>query len=193
MINAYQKRFSVGVAVLLAAGAMIVHPALAQNSATVGANNVTNVTSDAMIVTQVKKALGDNPVTRGYDIKVQSRDGIVQLAGVVDSAAQKVTAETVVRGVGGVNEVDNTLGIIGEPATLGVAISDSDINKQVRTALLSDSRTRDRQISVKTSDRVVALGGFVSSERDKEVAEALAEGVAGVIKVQNELVVAKDH
>src|SRR5215831_3695411 len=64
---------------------------------------------DTTLVTRVKAALVGNPVTKAREIHVEVFRGQVQLAGFVDSAAEKSEAERVAREVSGVKSVRNDL------------------------------------------------------------------------------------
>lgn len=69
-------------------------------------------------------------------------------------------------------------------------VDDATLNTKVNSALVSDPVTKARQIDVEVSKGVVQLNGFVDSEAAKERAEDVAEGVAGVTDVRNNLEVA---
>ena len=69
------------------------------------------VVDDSVVTTKVKAALVSEPTTKARDITVVTREGIVQLSGFVDSAAEKATAAEVAQGVRGVKEVRNDLQI----------------------------------------------------------------------------------
>lgn len=64
---------------------------------------------DSIVTTRVKSALVANPVTKARQINVSTAEGIVQLSGFVDSAAEKSTATEVARSVPGVRLVQNDL------------------------------------------------------------------------------------
>jgi hypothetical protein len=69
------------------------------------------VIDDGMITTTVKANLAADPVTSALAIKVETRDGRVQLGGWVDSAAAKTQAARVAAAVQGVTAVQNNLDI----------------------------------------------------------------------------------
>jgi len=60
---------------------------------------------------------------------------------------------------------------------------------QVEEKLASDERTKDRTIEVSAQAGKVTLRGGVASDDEKAAAEAIAQSVAGVDVVINELVV----
>ena len=64
---------------------------------------------DSVITTKVKAALVEDPVTKAYQINVETFKGEVQLSGFVDSAQAKAKAGEVARGVKGVISVKNNL------------------------------------------------------------------------------------
>lgn len=66
---------------------------------------------DTVITTKVKTALIANPVTKARQINVDTHDGVVQLSGFVDSAAEKAEAGRVASQVGGVADVHNELSV----------------------------------------------------------------------------------
>jgi hyperosmotically inducible protein len=67
------------------------------------------VVDDTVITAKVKTALAADPVVAAHEVNVQTREGVVQLAGFVDNADQKSKASEVTRRVAGVKNVDNQL------------------------------------------------------------------------------------
>ncbi len=64
---------------------------------------------DTTITTTVKSKLAADKGASLTRIQVDTDRGVVQLSGVVDSAAEKARAEQIARGVGGVKSVKNNL------------------------------------------------------------------------------------
>lgn len=64
---------------------------------------------DSVITSKVKKRLYKDKTTSGWDIKVATKDGIVQLSGFVKSEAEKAKAGELAKGVNGVKSVSNDL------------------------------------------------------------------------------------
>jgi len=64
---------------------------------------------DTTITTKVKAAIFEDPTLKTLQINVETRDGVVQLAGFVDSAQNVKKAAEVARGVKGVKSVKNDL------------------------------------------------------------------------------------
>jgi hyperosmotically inducible protein len=66
---------------------------------------------DSALTAKVKSALIDDPSTKAGDINVETRQGVVQLSGFVESQAQKDAAAKVAGAVKGVKSVQNGLSI----------------------------------------------------------------------------------
>ena len=66
---------------------------------------------DTVVTTKVKSALFADPVIKGFDLKVETRKGAVQLSGFVDNQAQIDRAITATRGVEGVRSVENSISL----------------------------------------------------------------------------------
>jgi len=64
---------------------------------------------DATISTKVKAELIESQSLKGFDIHVETMQGVVQLSGFVATPQQKIDAERVARGVTGVHGVRNTV------------------------------------------------------------------------------------
>jgi hyperosmotically inducible periplasmic protein len=146
---------------------------------------------DAAVTAKVKAALIDNPATKARQINVDTSHGVVQLNGMVDSAAEKQAAADSAKMVMGVASVDNNLEVRSGERTAGAVVDDTTITAKVKAALIADKRIKARQVEVKTYKGVVTLGGFVATATEKQAAEDVAEDVAGVVKVDNGIVVNK--
>jgi hyperosmotically inducible protein len=144
-----------------------------------------NALDDATVTAKVKTALIENKATKAHQIDVDTRNGVVQLNGFVDTADAKSEAESAARTVSGVKSVQNNLQVRSGERTMGNALSDAEITAKVKSALIGDSRTKAYQIEVKTYKGVVSLGGFVASSAEKDAAEDVAKNVNGVAKVEN--------
>lgn len=66
---------------------------------------------DTVITGKVKAALAADPVVAAHQVNVEVREGVVQLAGYVDTSEQKSRAAEVARGVSGVRDVRNDLDV----------------------------------------------------------------------------------
>jgi hyperosmotically inducible protein len=69
------------------------------------------VVDDSTLTAKVKTALIADETTKGTQINVETRDGVVQLAGFVNTDAERDRATQVARGISGVKDVRNDLEI----------------------------------------------------------------------------------
>lgn len=74
-----------------------------------GSRSAGTVIDDAAVTARVKAALTANDVTKARQINVETRNGVVQLHGFVDSAREANEAVREASSVPGVNEVRNDL------------------------------------------------------------------------------------
>lgn len=168
---------------------------------------------DATITASVKAKLLADDRTKGFDVNVDTRNGIVTLKGGADSQAAKLAAGQLAGQAEGVVLVKNEL-IVATPdtearqdantATLsgevrekmdeaGDGIDDAWITSKVKTQLLADDQVKGTQINVDTKGNVVTLTGTAPSAEARAKAIELAKatrGVRGVVAAQ--LRVAKD-
>lgn len=168
---------------------------------------------DATITASVKTKLLADDRTKGFDVNVDTRNGIVTLTGGADTQAAKLAAGQLAGQAEGVVLVKNEL-IVATPdtearqdantATLsgevrekmdeaGDGIDDAWITSKVKTQLLADDQVKGTQINVDTQGNVVTLTGTAPSAEARAKAIELAKatrGVRGVVAAQ--LRVAKD-
>jgi len=69
----------------------------------------------------------------------------------------------------------------------GEYVADSVISAKVKSAIFSDSTLKVNEINVETFKGVVQLSGFVRSQADIDEAVKVAQGVAGVKSVKNDM------
>lgn len=144
---------------------------------------------DTVITASVKSALMAEPDVKSLDLQVETRKGVVQLSGYVDSLSQIDRALAVVRGVSGVTGVENGVSVKSGSATMGSRIDDTAVTGRVKAALLADPDIKSLDISVLTVEGSVQLTGFVDSRAQVDRAAALAGAAEGVRSVKNELTV----
>lgn len=70
----------------------------------------------------------------------------------------------------------------------GEVVGDAAITAKVKAAILAEPGLSSFQINVNTTDGAVTLGGSVDSQSHLDRAKELAGAVAGVKKVENQLV-----
>ena len=69
------------------------------------------VVDDSEITAKVKSALAGDPRTKAHQINIETRNGVVQLSGFVDTSEAKSTAEELARSVENVKSVDNEIDV----------------------------------------------------------------------------------
>jgi osmotically-inducible protein OsmY len=67
------------------------------------------VVDDSVITTKIKSELAGDEFLKSFQISVETRKGIVELSGFVDSQNAKDKAGQIAHGVGGVRSVKNAL------------------------------------------------------------------------------------
>jgi hyperosmotically inducible protein len=167
--------------------------------------------SDASINAAVKTRLMKDKVARGASIDVDTKDGVVTIAGAVPTAADKARIGRLVRATTGVKSVTNNLTVSGAATTTAPgkdetkivikddatpkvkqaakAVSDGSITTAVKTRLMTDSVGRGTSIGVDTKDGVVTITGAVPAQADKARIGQLVEKTTGVKSVVNNLTV----
>lgn len=138
---------------------------------------------DTVITTKVKSALLKDTGLESLDIKVETRKGVVQLSGFVDSQNQMDRAMTVAQGIDGVSNVDNKIRIKARDTSVGAKVDDSVISTKVKAALISDPIIKSFDIGVVTRDGEVQLSGFVEDQTQIDRAIELAREVENVKNV----------
>ncbi len=138
---------------------------------------------DTVITTKVKSALLKDTGLESLDIKVETRKGVVQLSGFVESQNQMDRAMTVAQGIDGVSNVDNKIRIKTKDASVGAKIDDSVITTKVKAEFISDPIIKSFDIGVVTRDGEVQLSGFVEDQTQVDRAIEVARGVEGVKSV----------
>lgn len=146
---------------------------------------------DSVVSAQVKSALLADPDIKGFDFKIATRKGEVQLSGFVDNQAQLDRALVVTQAVTGVKSIDNKVSLKGAATTIGNKVDDSIVTTQVKAALLADANIKSLDIAVVTRQGVVQLSGFVNNQIQIERAIEVARGIEGVSRVSNEMSIKK--
>ena len=144
---------------------------------------------DAVITSSVKSVLVADDLVKSLDLQVETRKGVVQLSGFVDSQAQIDQAVALTRAVAGVTDNENGITLKGPSSTVGTAIDDTTITGRVKTALLADPGIKRFDISVLTHKGEVQLTGFVNSQAQIDQASQLASAAEGARSVKNELMI----
>lgn len=158
---------------------------------------------DAAITASIKTRLLADERTKGFDVNVDTHNGIVTLTGGADSQGAKQAAQQLAGEVEGVVLIKNELIVAADDsearqdadtATMsgevrekmdeaGDGIDDAWITSKVKTQLLADAAVKGTQIDVDTKANVVTLTGTAESQAAKDAAIRIAAGTKGVNKV----------
>jgi osmotically-inducible protein OsmY len=143
--------------------------------------------SDSDIQKDVVAELKMEPNLRDDDIAVGVRDGVVTLAGWVDSYADKWRAERVVGKVKGVKALVNDLEVrLASPARR----SDPELARAAVDTLRWNVLVPDDRIQVVVEDGWITLRGEVQWAYQREEAERAVRNLAGVNGISNLITVA---
>ena len=146
---------------------------------------------DTVVTAKVKSALLADPDIKGFDIKVETRKGLVQLSGFVDNQTQIDRVLSAARAVDGAKAVENGMVIKDGKATVGNKVDDSIVTTRVKTVLLADPNMKSFDVAVVTNKGDVQLSGFVNNQMQIDRAVELARAVDGVQRVTNEMSIKK--
>jgi hyperosmotically inducible protein len=147
---------------------------------------------DSIITTKVKSKLLADPDIKGFDLKVETHKGDVQLSGFVGNQAQIDRSIMLTHSVEGVKNVDNRVSLKSNNATtVGIKIDDSIVTSKIKSSFLADPDIKSFDIAVVTHNGEVQLSGFVDHQTQIDRAIDVARRTEGVHNVINELQVKK--
>jgi hyperosmotically inducible periplasmic protein len=146
---------------------------------------------DTVVTTKVKSALLGDQEIKAFDIKVETRKGVVLLSGFVDSQFQMDRVVSVVRAVEGVKATESGMTLRDSKVTVGNKVDDSIVTTRVKSALLSDPGVNSADIAVATSKGEVQLSGFVDSQAQIDRALVVTRAVEGTQGIVNEMSIKK--
>ncbi|GFE81249.1 hypothetical protein GCM10011487_32490 [Steroidobacter agaridevorans] len=153
----------------------------------------TQAVSDTALTAKVKSALAADSAVKAKDIEVETRDGIVQLSGFVESDDAISAAVLRARSVNGVDEVRNDLVVRNEDRPAQQPVSDTVIAARVRSSLGNVEMDDESDVNVEVSAGVVQLSGFVTSVEEKARAGDAASAVPGVRDVENNIALTEEQ
>jgi hyperosmotically inducible protein len=148
------------------------------------------VVQDSNITTKVKSKLANDPALNLFRIDVDTRQGVVTLAGNVPTEDRKRRAADLTASTEGVSLVENLLQVGSKKKTQ--MFEDAVITSKITSGLIRNPSTHALTIDVETTRGQVVLTGQVQSEAEKKEAEQIARGTNGVVSVENQLKVAID-
>ncbi|MBU4526305.1 MAG: BON domain-containing protein [Desulfomicrobium sp.] len=142
--------------------------------------------SDRDIEASAKQSHVFKKYLQNDDIKIESKDGVVTMTGVVSGNYHKTLAQETVANLPGVKSVDNKLELKGTPPS---ANTDAWVLDNVVATLLFHRSVSPTTTQVNVKDGVVTLKGKASSQAQKELTTEYAMDVEGVKEVKNEMTV----
>ncbi|HEY3373461.1 MAG TPA: BON domain-containing protein [Candidatus Aquicultor sp.] len=140
------------------------------------------VRSDSEIAESIRTNLKLDAWVEWPRVDVEVIDGVAFLRGTTISPVEKQEAENDARWAAGVIDVVNHLIVKPE-----MKIADAEVARDVRAALIKNTRLDLTEMEVDVSDGVVTLTGEVPNFTQKRIAEFVAFSVPGVVDVVNEL------
>jgi hyperosmotically inducible protein len=146
---------------------------------------------DADTSRKVKTALGLSKRLSGFDINVNTSDGVATLTGQVPSEEIKSLAGEIARDTAGVKDLSNEITVdpAAQPSSERVHIEDLEIRAAILEALTHSKELGGKNIEVKIENRSVTLQGSVETPAQRNGAEQIARAADGVAGVTNNLVV----
>ena len=130
--------------------------------------------ADVDITTAIETLLATKKGLSAHEITVQTRDGIVALAGFTDSLLSRQRAEEITLAVRGVRGLHSTL------AVRTADVPDAQLQHAVARALADDPATNDYQVHCLVSAGVATLSGTVQTWAEKQLVLRVLKGVRGV-------------
>ena len=144
--------------------------------------------ADSAIEKDILDELRSEPGLMDDDIAVSVRDGVVTLAGFVNSYADRYRAERVASGVKGVKGIANELEVVLPSSSRR---PDPEIARAAVDALTWDIWVPANRIKVAVRDGWVTLEGEVDWHFEREAAERAVRNLTGVRGVTNLITVQK--
>jgi hyperosmotically inducible periplasmic protein len=140
---------------------------------------------------KVKTALGLSKRLAGFDIKVNTTDGVAMLTGQVPSEDVKSLAGAIARDTPGVTDVKNEIAVdpAAQPSSESVHVEDLEIRVAILESLAHSRELGGKNIDVNVENRSVTLSGSVETPTQRSGAEQIARAVDGVAGVTNNLAV----
>ena len=147
---------------------------------------------DTTLASSTKAALIDNDKVSAGDINIEVHKGMVQLAGFMDSDAEKSAALATAAKVEGVTKVIDALVVLTGHRSMGEALDDTTMQTKLKAGLVGAEGLGDAvAITTEVRQGHVLLAGFVEKEKEKAHAGEVAKGIEGVKKVHNLITVAQ--
>ena len=133
---------------------------------------------DVSLAAKVKASLTLHKELKGLDITVSARDGTVYLEGTVETPEQSEIAAARASAVTGVDRMENSLRLDG---------SIEELAEQITEALAESENLEGYDLLARAADGSIILQGGVETKAERELAEVLAQRVAGKRDVINRI------
>ena len=132
------------------------------------------------------KILSDSQLN-DYDIDVDVTNGLAMLTGAVPNEEMKRKAERLAKTVAGLREIRNDIKVVEGPVPPAEKRSDTGIKAELKAKLLADSELSGWKTKLDVNNGIVTMSGNVDKEQLKKKASTLAETVAGVEEIRNDI------
>jgi osmotically-inducible protein OsmY len=135
---------------------------------------------DDLITDTIKDQLEEKMQASSMDINAFCRDGYVHMSGMVDVLSEKKYAESIAKGIEGVQKIENKITV-----AMDSNITDKHMQKEVITHLQGVSKLSG--VGVKIEDGVANLLGTTNTLKDAHTAMGIAAEVRGIKDVVNNI------
>jgi len=153
---------------------------------------------DLEIKTALAEGLARSTELAGKRIDVGVQNQVVTLSGSVDTQQQRVIAEQIARACDGVTGVNDGIIVAGgsqpnvgqpgpSPSASNAPEPNQDLAKHVQFELYRTDAFDLSTMNIKADNGAITLTGTVRSRAEQLLAERVAQGVAGVKSVTNDL------
>ena len=147
------------------------------------------VIDDSTIATGTKAALIDKDKVSAGSLNVEVSKGTVQLAGFVDSEAEKAAALKTAHQVKGVVKVLDAMVVLPGHRTAGQTLDDTTIQATLKAKLTEiEGAGKAFDINTDVKSGHVLMSGFVHGDKARAQAGEIAKGIKGVKQVHNFIV-----
>ncbi len=136
----------------------------------------------------VAQALLASPELSSQTIDVRANDGVVTLAGAVQSYRQKLQAQQLATACEPVRSVVNNLAV-----ELVDSIPDETIALEVNQHFTTDANLLHQSIRVDSHNGRVTLSGYVVNSEKKKISADIASAINGVRDINNLLIINPDQ
>jgi osmotically-inducible protein OsmY len=143
--------------------------------------------SDTEIATAVRQALQWDVLVPDEDIQSTVTNGVVSLAGTVNTYLQRADAERAVRNLSGVREIVNHLEVSHPDVNYVGPGAQSDLEDAIEAALERRAERAARRVRVSVKEGVVTLKGHVATWGDKEAILGVVAHAPGIRSVRDEM------